>query len=65
MNLGIIVATGIVGGSRRSGGVAGKAKGKKRYPIDTARLYVSCQQRCENRLQRQGIGRNPDNNPSG
>src|SRR5882672_4654445 len=64
MNVDIIVANGNVRGGRRSG-VARKAEGKKRRAVDTARLYGSCQQRRENRLQRQSIGRNPDNNPSG
>jgi hypothetical protein len=60
MDVDVIVANRNVPGGRRSGGVAGKAEDKKRCPIDTARLYGSCQQRCENRLQRQSIGHHPD-----
>ena len=50
MDADIIVANRNVRGGGRGGGVARKAEGKKRRPVDTARLHGNCQQRRENRL---------------
>ena len=57
----IIVAGGMVGGGRRRGGPAAEAERKKPMPVGAARLHWAGQQR----LQRQGIGYNPDKYPSG
>jgi len=61
MDVVIIVAGGIVGRGRRRGGLAAETERKKRIPVGAAHLDWTGQQR----LERQGIGYNPDKYPSG
>jgi hypothetical protein len=65
MGVGIMVAGGNVRRGRRCGGLAGKTERKQPGAVGTAHLHGSRQQRREHGLERQGIGRNPDDHPSG
>ena len=65
MGVGIMVAGGNVRGGWKCGDLAGKTERKPRSPVGIAHLHGSRQQRREHRLNRQGIGRNPDDYPSG
>ena len=65
MGVGIMVAGGNVRGGWRCGDLAGKTERKQPSPVGTAHLPGRRQQRREHRLKRQGIGRNPDDHPSG